>query len=192
MEIFFFCKSPSEHFYNSTFSLFNDDLFKQIGFSTGSHGDRLWYWICSAEVAANWTSRTDDWRGYITAVLIQKQSKTLSQIQSLDASTRIDEKRLDHDSLRKSSIGDFYVEFKINFFEILSKFEPVCDRNLATTNIGKHSVQLSPANTKPTHLEIYQPGPKLQEFEKSKMEMVLSDEVTELWNNEWAAQILFL
>ena len=74
---------------------------------------------------------------------------------------------------------------------MLSEFAEMWDGQLGTITAAKHRIDLDPPDSIPIHSVPYRAGPKAREFEKQEIQKMLSMNVIEPAQSEWAAPIVF-
>lgn len=88
--------------------------------------------------------------------------------------------------------SDDSANYREEFLKILSEFRHMCYGHLGRIIVGRNRIELIPRNTRLIHCAPCRTGPKARELEQMEIEKMLSQQVSELAQTEWAALIMFV
>lgn len=97
------------------------------------------------------------------------------QMQKHEYDRKNEEQRLEHDWHKKIKIAGLHVEFKGEFINISSDFEPMLKGQLDQIIRAKQQIGPFPADAMPVHSAPYRVGTDAREFNKNEIRRMLPE-----------------
>lgn len=91
---------------------------------------------------------------------------------------------------KKVNLSNNYSQYRQEFIQMLEPFSKMWDGHLGRISVAKHRIDLMSGST-PVHSAPYRAGPKVREFQRTKINRMFEQEVLESVTTEWAAPIVF-